>query len=397
MESKIADFTKFLSNQCNPFIFSNLYYRFMEKNEIKLIENCKRGDSFAQEWMYKKYSGIMLAVCMRYLNNRMDAEDIMHESFISIFIKIDQLKNNELFEIWAKRIVVNNALSFLKKQVHFSSFEYDIEDDYRIDAEPESIKDKILNLEIPNDKMLSLINEMPLGFRSVFNLYVFEKYMHHEIADMLNISVGTSKSQLQRARQLLQKKLFELINDKHRPKKKETIVLSAIIFGMNTDLEYIDSFAQKNLEGISITPEIFTAFGTVVKFTETPLIGTAVKTKLLTIFSKYTYWVTSALIGIPIAVIILSVTLQKPEMKATDSLKIENTPIDLPKIQEQKTQLAPTTTDVSKNADPKTAATSLQEPIIQKSTDTIQIKKTIKVKKKVIVQQSINKSDTVFR
>jgi RNA polymerase sigma-70 factor (ECF subfamily) len=180
------------------------------------FELCLKGDRAAQENLFKVYAPIMLGICLRYAKDRDEAEDVLQEAFIQIFTSISSFRGEGSFEGWMKRIVINTALNSYykskKTQTH-KNF-----DDIR---EIEIIEDEeeIIELRFTQAEMLEAIQKLPDGYKQVFNLYIFEKYKHREIADMLNISVNTSKSQLSKARTYLQKLLFKMENNKKQTKK----------------------------------------------------------------------------------------------------------------------------------------------------------------------------------
>ena len=171
--------------------------------EAQLIAALKRGESRAYKVLYERFSGKMLAVCTRYCANRDDAEEVMLDGFMRVFEKIQQFRQDGSFEGWIRRVMVTESLMFLRKNKQWRQ-EIPIED---IQVEPDyDWADTSLN---END-LLRVINQLPDGYRTVFNLYAIEGYTHAEIADTLGISEGTSKSQLSRARLLLQANLKKL-------------------------------------------------------------------------------------------------------------------------------------------------------------------------------------------
>lgn len=151
----------------------------------------------------------MLGICMRYSARREDAEDILHEGFIKVFRNIGKFRGEGSFEGWIKRIMINTSLSHYHsslKQSFYSQAE-------ELEDKPEDRPDDGFYGEAPpRSVLLSLIQELPDGYRFVFNMYVFEEFSHKEIASELGISVNTSKSQLAKARRQLQKKLKERYN-----------------------------------------------------------------------------------------------------------------------------------------------------------------------------------------
>lgn len=173
-----------------------------------IIKGCIAGKRSAQNALYRKFSGMMLSVCMRYAQNRDEAEDILQEAFIKIFQNIATFRGEGSFEGWMKRIMINHALNHYRKNKKMP-FLQDIE---------EINEQEILNKEdfskhhepVSADILLSLIQMLPHGYRMVFNLYVFEEYSHKEIGKELSISENTSKTQLLKARRMLRRKLTEL-------------------------------------------------------------------------------------------------------------------------------------------------------------------------------------------
>lgn len=171
--------------------------------EAKLISALKRGENRAHKVIYERYAGKMLAVCTRYCGNKADAEEVMLDGFMKVFEKIEQFREDGSFEGWIRRIMVTESLMFLRKAKQWRQ-EVPLED---ITIEPDyAWADTAVN---END-LLRLVNQMPDGYRTVFNLYAIEGYSHAEIAETLGISEGTSKSQLSRARVLLQTNLKKM-------------------------------------------------------------------------------------------------------------------------------------------------------------------------------------------
>jgi RNA polymerase sigma-70 factor (ECF subfamily) len=171
--------------------------------ETQLIAALKRGESRAHKLVYERFSGKMLAVCTRYCTNRDDAEEVMLDGFMRVFEKINQFREDGSFEGWIRRIMVTESLMFLRKNKQLRQ-EVALDDTL---IEPDyDWADATLN---END-LLRLIGQLPEGYRSIFNLYAIEGYSHAEIAELLGISEGTSKSQLSRARTLLQSSLKKL-------------------------------------------------------------------------------------------------------------------------------------------------------------------------------------------
>jgi RNA polymerase sigma factor (sigma-70 family) len=173
-----------------------------------IIEGCVAGKRSAQSALYRKYSSVMLAVCMRYAQSRDEAEDILQEAFLKIFQHINTYRKEGSFEGWMKRIMINHALNYYRKNRKLP-FHEDIESINETEImEPE--EQQTVHAPVSAEKLLALIQLLPPGYRMVFNMYVFEEYSHKEISDTLCISENTSKTQLLKARKMLRNKLFEL-------------------------------------------------------------------------------------------------------------------------------------------------------------------------------------------
>lgn len=166
-------------------------------SEYDLARAIKQGDKKAQTIFFNSYSGLMLSICLRYLGDKMLAEDVMLQGFMKVFEKIDQFNFKGSFEGWVKRIVINEALMKLRSR---KSLEVDLDDAPQIAGREEGHT-------LEEEDLMNLIRQLPSGYRTVFNLYALEGYSHAEIAEQLGISEGTSKSQLSRARAILQDQL----------------------------------------------------------------------------------------------------------------------------------------------------------------------------------------------
>lgn len=170
-----------------------------------ILEGCIAGKRDAQYELYKKYASSMLAICFRYARNRDEAEDFLQEGFLKIFQKLRSFRREGSFEGWMKRIMINNALNEIKKNRR-TPFHEDIElinETQILDGDDPTGPLK----PIPADTLLEMIQTLPEGYRLVFTLYVMEDYSHREIANELNISENTSKTQLLKARRVLKTKL----------------------------------------------------------------------------------------------------------------------------------------------------------------------------------------------
>ncbi len=173
-------------------------------SEEQIIRGCKKNERKAQRLLYDRYAPKMLGVCMRYAQNRHEAEDILQEGFIKIFLRIKQFENKGSFEGWIKKIIVNTAISnFRKNNRHYYHEEID-------NISENNTRTYVPNYEFTKNELLQVIRELPEGYRIVFNLFAIEGYKHKEIAELLNINETTSKSQFSRAKKLIKKRLEKL-------------------------------------------------------------------------------------------------------------------------------------------------------------------------------------------
>jgi RNA polymerase sigma factor (sigma-70 family) len=172
-------------------------------NEIYLHNDVK-----SKELIYRHFAPKMYGICLRFAGNEMDANDILQEGFIKVLTKISDFRNEGSFEGWIRRTIINTAINYYRKNLKYSKFQ-DIDDCEVTIANEETIFDKL-----SKEELIKMIHELPNGYRTVFNLNVIEGYTHKEIGQMLNISDNTSKSQLTRARSILQKKVNTLMKKK---------------------------------------------------------------------------------------------------------------------------------------------------------------------------------------
>ena len=177
--------------------------------EGQLIAALKRGESRAHKVVYDRFSSKMMAVCIRYCANRADAEEVLLDGFMRVFDKVDQFREDGSFEGWVRRVMVTESLMFLRKNKQWRQ-EISIDD---MPGEPDY---EWADTAVNESDLLRMVNQLPDGYRTVFNLYAIEGYAHAEIAEMLGISEGTSKSQLSRARTLLQMNLKKLEQESQR-------------------------------------------------------------------------------------------------------------------------------------------------------------------------------------
>jgi RNA polymerase sigma-70 factor (ECF subfamily) len=173
----------------------------------ELVKGCVENNPLVQKRLYEKYARKMFGVCLRYTNDKDEAEDVLQNGFIKVFAKLDTFKNTGSLEGWIRRIVVNTALNHYRES-KASMFDADIDEVAYMLPGVNNVSETINEKEL-----LKLIQCLPPGFRTVFNLFAIEGYSHKEIAQELNITEGTSKSQFARARAALQKALGKNENE----------------------------------------------------------------------------------------------------------------------------------------------------------------------------------------
>ena len=169
-----------------------------------LLLLCKQNDAGGQAALYNKYKGKLMGICRRYARDVEDAEDIFQEGFIKVFQRIHQLENDDLMLPWIKRVFVNTAIDYYNKYIkngHYESTE-------SVQVANEDFEG--ITQQLTNDELVRVINELPVGCRTVFNLYVIDGYTHPQISELLGITDGTSKAHLSHAKAMLRTKLLKI-------------------------------------------------------------------------------------------------------------------------------------------------------------------------------------------
>jgi RNA polymerase sigma factor (sigma-70 family) len=174
-------------------------------SDDEIIIGCLKGDRLCQDKLYNRFAAAMFGICQRYAGDYDEASDLLQEGFIKVFAKLGSYSGKGSFEGWIKRIFVNNALDHCRYKTRHNLFTPldDEHDDYN--EEPDA------PMEISTDKLMEFIQQLPPGYRMVFNLYAIEERSHKEIAESLGVSESTSKTQLLKARKWLQKKVKDYI------------------------------------------------------------------------------------------------------------------------------------------------------------------------------------------
>ena len=171
-------------------------------SETALIEDCINNSAVAQRELYNRFSGILFAICYRYAGNKSDAEDMLQEGFIKIFTKINSFENKGNFEGWMKKVIVHTCINYIKKNKKFGEIIY-LDNVYNLEIKEESIASRLLGKQV-----MDCLRSLPLGYRTVINLYAIEGYSHKEIGDMLEIGESTSRSQYIRGKIVLESVLI---------------------------------------------------------------------------------------------------------------------------------------------------------------------------------------------
>lgn len=173
-------------------------------SDSDLLEGCLRGDRRMQHELYGRFAPKMYGVCLRYAANAEEAEDILQESFIKVFKKMASFRSEGSFEGWIRRIFVNTAIEHYRRKVYLQPI---------TEHEENTVEGKYLSVldSLAEKDIINLVQQLSPGYRTVFNMYVVEGYTHKQIADQLGISEGTSKSQLSRAKQILQELVQKFI------------------------------------------------------------------------------------------------------------------------------------------------------------------------------------------
>lgn len=180
-------------------------------SETALIRRMQRGDRSAMQTAYTRYAAYLTAVCSRYIVNAEDVKDTLQEAFIKIFSAIDRYRIHEEgggLKAWMARIVVNEALKTLQRSNRFAFIE-------QVENIPEATDEELETEAIPYSALLEMIQQLPAGYRTVFNLYVFEEKSHKEIAELLGIKENSSASQFHRAKQLLAENIHRYTASHH--------------------------------------------------------------------------------------------------------------------------------------------------------------------------------------
>jgi RNA polymerase sigma factor (sigma-70 family) len=179
-------------------------------HENDLIEGCIAGNRKMHALLYDRFAPKMYGVCLRYASSADDAQDLLQEGFIKVYRNLEKFRKEGSFEGWIRRVFVNTSIEHYRKKVNLNSIG---------ENEERTIEDGNWNVldQLAERDIIALVQNLSPGYRSVFNMYVIEGFSHKEIADMMGISEGTSKSQLARAKSILQKKVEDFLKENRKP------------------------------------------------------------------------------------------------------------------------------------------------------------------------------------
>ncbi|MEO5571407.1 MAG: RNA polymerase sigma factor [Bacteroidia bacterium] len=189
-------------------------------NEKDLVEQCVRHNSNAQTVLYNKYLQKMMAICLRYLKSEEDASEVLNNAFLKVFSKIKQYKSEGSLEGWIKRIVINSSLDFIRSNKEYKNI-FILTNEFPSYGSPDETDHaaddfSVAALHLSQEEVFEMVGELPPATRVVFNLYVIDDFAHKEIAQQLNLSVGTSTWHLSNARKLMKEKINQAVLKKNK-------------------------------------------------------------------------------------------------------------------------------------------------------------------------------------
>ena len=182
---------------------------------FEIISGCVKGDSKCQQIVYEKFYGKMLGVCMRYSKDREDARDILQDGFLKVFTNIKSHSGSGSFEGWIRKIMINTALDSIRRSkqlIQYTDSEY-VEDPSTSASTPLMVttEEENENINVSAEEIMKAVQQLPIAYRTVFNMYVVDGFSHQEIAEQLGINIGTSKSNLSKAKMNLKKSLESIL------------------------------------------------------------------------------------------------------------------------------------------------------------------------------------------
>ena len=194
-----------------------------------------QNNNTSKDLLYRHFAPKMYGICLRFAGNQMEADDILQEGFIKIFTKIKDFRNEGSLEGWIRRTIINTAINYYRRNLKYTRM------NNLDDLEITDNRDADIYSRISREELLDMIQELPIGYRTVFNLNVIEGYTHKEIGAMLNISDNTSKSQLTRARTVLMRKVKNLLKEKVKVPYENLTVIRGENKTISNEIEYLQA------------------------------------------------------------------------------------------------------------------------------------------------------------
>lgn len=207
-----------------------------DKDLLHLVSGCLKHDRISQKLLYKAFYGYAMGICLRYANNRYEAAEIMNQGFLKVFTNLTRYDNTKPFNAWLARIMINTAIDQYRANLKMAN----MEDLATIDHLSGDIN---ADTNLSYNELVAVVQQLPPAYRAVFNLYAIEGYTHEEIGDLLNISIGTSKSNLHKAREKLKKLIAKEAPEPYKPSEQQSIKMVSV---QQTDvtLRYVNNGAK---------------------------------------------------------------------------------------------------------------------------------------------------------
>ena len=187
----------------------------LDKKLVSILDGCLKGDQQSQKKLYQHFYGYALSICLRYTANKTEAIEVLNEGYLKVFTKLKLYDRNISLKGWIRRIMINSAIDFYRQHQRHISTSKHLENVQEVSAQETTIS------KLTYDEIIAEIQKLTPAYRTIFYLYVVDGFTHEEIAEKLDISVGTSKSNLSRARAILQKRLAKIYTNGRAPKSRE--------------------------------------------------------------------------------------------------------------------------------------------------------------------------------
>ncbi|AMR34404.1 RNA polymerase subunit sigma-24 [Mucilaginibacter sp. PAMC 26640] len=208
-----------------------------EKELLHLLTGCLKSDRVSQKLLYKAFYGYAMAICLRYANNRYEAAEILNQGFLKVFTNLNRYENNKPFKAWLARIMINTSIDHYRSNLKTARTD-DIENAHHLSD------DNFADKNLSYNELVAIVQQLSPAYRAVFNLYAIEGYTHEEIGDLLDISIGTSKSNLHKAREKLKKIITDENSLPHNMGEQQTIRMVPIQKG-DMSLSYMNNGAKQ--------------------------------------------------------------------------------------------------------------------------------------------------------